>query len=294
MDELEGLLGKLSIFEKMYQFLRIVDPIEKKIYDLKDNHLNCIDNSCFDFWGKNEVCNNCISMRAFNEDDTIIKIEYKNTNIFMVTAIPIIINNRKLVVEFLKDTTNNLISEDNANKTNVQVITLIEYLNQAIVKDALTDQYNRRYINERLPVELINTAVNNEQLSIIFTDIDFFKKVNDVYGHIAGDEILKSFSKLLKDQIRVGKDWIARYGGEEFLICLTNTGLEQAKAIAERMRKTVETSEFLINDRLIHITSSFGVHTVCNENECLTMDGILEICDKKLYKAKSEGRNRVV
>jgi two-component system, cell cycle response regulator len=87
---------------------------------------------------------------------------------------------------------------------------------------------------------------------------------------------------------------VARYGGEEFFICLPNTDTENAKVIAERIRKSVMNKEFTVGNERIHLTCSFGVHTVREEKECLTIEGIIGLADKKLYQAKSEGRNKVV
>ncbi|RJR06279.1 GGDEF domain-containing protein [Candidatus Parcubacteria bacterium] len=293
MQELEILLDKLLIFEKMYQAMRIVDPIGKKVLELRENELCEDDSACYEFWKKQQLCDNCVSIRAFNEDDTIFKIVYKGNNVSMVTAVPVTIEGKRLVVELLKDITNSLVLGDEKRSEDVKVFNMIEYMNRVAVRDSLTDLYNRRYINERLPEDLLNASVKNEPLSIIFADLDFFKKVNDTYGHSAGDFVLKDFAKELERHIRKDRDWAARYGGEEFLICLPNTNLETAREVAERIRSSIEKKEFMADGRPIHLTCSFGVHTVCNGSECMTVDGVIELADKQLYKAKSLGGNRV-
>lgn len=294
MNEFKIIVDKLQLFEKMYHSMRIIDPVKKKVLEIKANEVCETDDICHDFWQKQMICDNCISMRAYNEDDTIFKIENKGKNIYMVTAVPISVKGKKLVVELMKDTTNNLYYAAGKNGDEVKILSTIEHMNQAVVKDELTDLYNRRYINEKLPADLLNASLKDEPLSIIFADLDFFKAVNDTYGHSAGDKVLREFAIELKKYVRGGKDWIARYGGEEFIICLSNTNIDAAKAVAERIRKNIAQKEFSVGNEKIHLTCSFGVHTVYNGDECLTIEGIIELADKKLYKAKNEGRNKVV
>lgn len=294
MKEFEIIVDKLQIFEKIYHAMRIVDPVSKKVLELKESKLCELDISCYDYWNRSSMCENCISMRAYYEDDAIFKMEYNGENIYMLTAVPISIQGRKLVVELLKNITNSLYLGSERQGGEARILSSIEFMNQAVVKDELTNLYNRRYINEKLPVDLLNSSIQNEPLSIIFADLDFFKTVNDKYGHSTGDQVLRDFAEELKKHIRSGKDWGARYGGDEFMICLPNTGIDTAKTISERIRKSIMQKEFIVEDEKIHLTCSFGVHTVCNEKECLTIDGIIELADKKLYQAKNEGKNKVV
>lgn len=289
----KSLLEKLQIFEKMYDAIRIVDPLGKRVLEIRENDLLKLDIECYNYWKKEQICDNCISMRAFNEDDTFYKMEYIDGNVFMITAVPVWVEENRLVVELLKNTSKNMILGDQNHDGAVKVLTMIEYMNQVAVKDSLTELYNRRFIDERLPVDLLNASLKNEPLSVIFADIDFFKKINDEYGHSTGDSVLKEFSKELEYFIRRDRDWVARYGGEEFLICLPNIDLDIAKGVAERIRKSIERKEFVVNEKRINITCSFGVETICNDNECTTVEGVIELVDKHLYKAKNLGRNRV-
>lgn len=294
MGEFDIVLNKLQLFEKIYHTMRVVNPVSKKVLEVKESEVSQMDLICYEFWQKGMICENCISMRAYNEDDTIFKIEHTGNSVFMVTAIPISVHGRKLVVELLKDSTNSLYLGEGKPGSEVRMLSTIEYMNQAAVKDELTNLYNRRYINEKLPADLLHSSIYDEPLSIIFADLDFFKAVNDRYGHRAGDQVLREFAGELKKHVRSGKDWIARFGGEEFMLCLPNTDIETAKAIAEGIRKSVMEKTFTAGNEQIHVTCSFGVHTVCDGNECLTVDGIIELADKKLYQAKSAGRNQVV
>lgn len=293
-NDLSYVLEKLQVLEKMYQTVRIVDPLAKKVLALQDHNLKDIKTQCFELWKKNRFCENCVSMRAIIENETIFKIELRDNIIYMITAVPITINGRKLVAEFIKEATSSLILHDNRLDENFKTVTLVEYLNKISVKDELTGLYNRRFINERLPVNLLHASEKKEPLSIIFTDLDFFKSINDNYGHAAGDKILKKVGDELQKHIDSSKDWIARYGGEEFLICLTNTPYGEAWQAAENMRVSIEKTVFTVLDQQVYLTCSFGVHTVCDEARFLSVDNIIDLADKKLYLAKSRGRNCVI
>ncbi len=292
-NEFNSTLQNIQLFKKMYDSMRIIDPVKKEVLEIKENQLLRKEYECYTTLGRKAICENCISMRAYNEDDTIIKMEYNENKIYNVTAVPIFIKDKKLIVEFIKDTTNSLYLQSEKICKETKFISAIEHMNSMVIKDDLTNLYNRKFIDERLPTELMQASLKNEPLSIIIADLDFFKSINDKYGHIVGDQILKEFAKELKKFIRKEIDWVARYGGEEFLICLPNTDIKAAKLIAEKIRNNIMSKEFVIDNKEINLTSSFGVHTVCDGKECLTVDGIIKIADQKLYKAKEEGRNRV-
>lgn len=294
MNEFDIIIDKLQLFEKIYQSMRIVDPVRKKTLELNENQLCETDVICREFWKKEIICENRVSIRAYNEDDIIFKMEHDGNEIYMVIAIPISIQGKKIVIELFKNVTNSLYMRDGKLGHEVKMLSRIEHMNQAEVKDELTDLYNRRYINEMLPLDLLNSSLRNEPLSFIFVDLNFFKTINYKYGYIIEGQVLREFAKELKRHISFSKDWLARYGGEEFMICLSNTDSDAATALAERIRKSVMKKKFNIGNEGIQLKCSFGVHTVCNENECLTVDEIIELAHKELYQAKVGGRYRVV
>lgn len=290
-NEVKELLENLGILRDMYDDVRIVNPLKKKVVSKKDGQIIETDYTCYDFWGTGEICMNCISMRAHNDDKTYIKIEREANNIFMVTAIPICIENVRYVVETMKNVTKNMFYIEKGNAQEIEIYELIKGMNKMAHTDALTEVYNRRFIDERLPVELIKTIQKNSKLSLIMADIDFFKKVNDNYGHLAGDHVLKAFAKRLNGCLRNSKDWVARYGGEEFLICLLDADISEAYKVAERMRCEVESMIIKYNDLNLKVTASFGVAATSENNN--SYKGLLESADAKLYESKNSGRNKV-
>lgn len=156
--------------------------------------------------------------------------------------------------------------------------------------DTLTGCFNRRLFDERIADEVERADRYGRPLSIVFADADHFKRINDTWGHNAGDEVLRAFSASLKAQVRDHIDWVVRYGGEEFVIVLPETTLDRARALAERIRVVVESEPLTIDDRPIRLTASFGVAQYA-PGEALA--DWIDRADKWLYLAKEQGRNRV-
>jgi len=153
--------------------------------------------------------------------------------------------------------------------------------------DKLTGLHNRHYLAKIGDLKFARAKRHREELSVIMSDIDFFKVVNDTYGHLAGDKVLQAMGALLNENKRA-EDFCARYGGEEFVIVLEHCNSDRAKEKAEEMR--VALSKLDING--ICITASFGVAQINSGHE--NFEALLRDADEALYKAKESGRNRVV
>ncbi len=163
--------------------------------------------------------------------------------------------------------------------------------------DALTGFYNRRQLEERIKQEVSNAKRQKAPLCGIMTDIDFFKNVNDTYGHAVGDLVLKTLAKIIRGQLRE-YDIAGRYGGEEFSILLPFTKINEAQMVAERLRKTIEEKVIDISKvnpdseiKKIKVTLSLGVYEM---KESDNDEDLLRKADKALYQAKNTGRNKVV
>jgi len=184
----------------------------------------------------------------------------------------------------------------------IRILQLEEFLKHAndeikqlSITDTLTQVYNRGYLTEFLPKEIKRSQRYKLSLSIIFCDIDFFKKINDTYGHHAGDVVLKEFAMMLNHHIREHVDWVSRFGGEEFIIVLPETSPENACIVAERMRKDISEKEIKIGDMSITITASFGISgiKVFSKDIIMTDQQLINIADQALYQCKENGRNSV-
>ena len=157
---------------------------------------------------------------------------------------------------------------------------------QLSVTDALTGLLNRRYLQERLTEEIIRSNRHGYPMSFMMIDVDHFKSYNDTYGHPEGDKALKIVGHVLKETLR-GADVAARYGGEEFSILLPQTTSEEAQAIAERIRRNIEETDF--GNR--KVTVSMGIASCSLELN--SSDEVISAADKALYEAKRRGRNNV-
>lgn len=164
---------------------------------------------------------------------------------------------------------------------------------EAAITDALTGLHNRRYMETHLAALVDQAAARGKPLSVLVLDIDFFKAINDTYGHDAGDDVLREFAIRIRKSIR-GIDLACRYGGEEFVIVMPETDMAVAATVAERLRRRIATEPFPIDrgHRQIDVTISIGLAGLESADD--TAASVLKRADQALYRAKRDGRNRVV
>jgi two-component system cell cycle response regulator len=165
-----------------------------------------------------------------------------------------------------------------------------EEIYRMTIVDGLTQIYNKRYLYEALDKEWLRARRHARDLSIVMFDIDFFKRINDDFGHLAGDHVLRELAKLIQERIR-RDEVFARYGGEEFTLLLPETGLEGARALADSIRQMVQQHGFVFQNEQIAVTISLGC--ACLTEDERTVQDLIQRADEKLYEAKHQGRNRV-
>ena len=165
-------------------------------------------------------------------------------------------------------------------------------LNQAANTDPLTKCFNKGYFLEAIEAEVKRAKALSTKLSLIFFDLDHFKKVNDTYGHEGGDFVLKEFTNLIRSLgILKQKDIFARYGGEEFCLMMPATSVTEAGEMAETLRGKIHTHEFIYEGKRIPVTTSLGVAELKSDHD--TSSDLIKSADKALYESKQSGRNRV-
>ncbi|MBU6376034.1 MAG: GGDEF domain-containing protein, partial [Bdellovibrionales bacterium] len=158
--------------------------------------------------------------------------------------------------------------------------------------DPLTSIYNKGFLLEALEAEFKRHKALHTEFSVIFFDLDHFKKINDTYGHDAGDFVLRETSSLIYSSAVRPKDVFARYGGEEFVILMGNASAAAAETQAEKIRSMIESHPFIYEGKRIAVTLSMGVADLDSSIE--SAQTLLRTADKALYAAKAGGRNRVV
>ena len=214
-------------------------------------------------------------IQKFSYKDLSSKLEVEGTN--EISQLAASFNEMSLK---LKKT---LISKENIKTINKE-------LTEENIKDWLTKIYNKKYLSKYLMYAEELAKINNSELSVIMCDIDFFKVVNDEYGHPMGDVVLQEVASIIEKNIRT-EDTVGRYGGEEFLIILPNTSLENSFKIFEKIRKKIENHSF--SDLNIKVTISGGLASTKNK-ELKGEENLVSLADKNLYIAKENGRNQGV
>lgn len=292
MNLLDNVKERLKPFKNLYDFIRLVDPINNKVlntdFSNSNSNLNFEDFPCYKFWNKNQRCKNCISSNAYLENDTFVKLEVCGSKILLVTATPFVIDENTYIVELVKDISKKGFFNSDISKNTLEG--LVKNIETSLYRDELTGLYTKRIIYEKLE-KLI--SLNTYPISLIILDIDLFKSINDNYGHIIGDKVLKFFANTINSCIKNENHYLGRFGGEEFIIVLANSNMEESSILAEKIRKKVENSTYDENNLNIKLTCSLGGYTIKN-NDNISIENFIHLADKNLYVAKNSGRNATV
>jgi len=191
------------------------------------------------------------------------------------------------IILLSKSMLNNRLSSIEAHE---ELAATTEKFRQLSITDKLTNSYNRRYFFEMSQNILLIAARERKHVTLLMIDVDYFKHVNDRYGHQAGDYVLVELVKSIKNLLRKS-DFLARIGGEEFAILLNDTSLVQSRVIAEKVRVMIENTPFIYNGITIQTTISIGLAEINNENA--SIEHLYKQADQQLYIAKNAGRNKV-
>ncbi|MBF4692364.1 GGDEF domain-containing protein [Fusibacter ferrireducens] len=282
------LINLKKRYEPLFEHIRIVDFDEKVTYTLDcQNELE--RKPC------NHLCRlkeDCFCAKVLQENRKMTRLEFLEGKSYIIYGFPIQEGNRKFVVELTDQIDGSNIFEETEEHDNRDITAIIEGMNQMIITDEMTGLFNRRYITQKLPLDLMHSYYKKGTLAIVMADIDKFKQINDLYGHDVGDRVLINFSNLLKNTIRSSSDWVARYGGEEFLIVLQNLNSHNIESIMQHIKSQIELAHFGPKFPEIRLTCSFGV-VVC-EGHIGDYENLIRMADQCLLQAKSEGRNKTI
>ncbi|MDD2972930.1 MAG: EAL domain-containing protein [Lachnospiraceae bacterium] len=278
----------LESLKAHFDIVRLVDPRYTIVYE-KDEADSCDMHSCFSVWGKTARCNNCISMQAYERRTRLCKLEYSEDGLFFVISEYVPYGKCGAVIEMVTKLEDGYV--DNVLDKELLYMNLDD-INQKSEIDELTGVYNRRHLDHYLAKYMMNTRKKNKDIGIAMVDIDYFKNLNDTYGHLEGDEVLKTVAKLLERNIAISKgDFVSRFGGDEFLIVCQDITPEvfarRIVAVAQLVRHIT-----IQDGNQVEVGISAGCVNFSEFPELETQE-LIRKADDYLYQAKEAGRNCV-
>ena len=279
----------MEFFRKMYDMVRLVNPLNKTVVESKGSSREETDEICFAYWENGKICSNCISVRAHLGNKCFMKLEQSGAKIMMVTALPVENAGTPTVIELLKNATETMLIGKGDYTDGHMMRNIVAQINDLAVKDELTGLFNRRYIHERLSADVVKATMEGLPLSVIFLDIDNLKQTNDTLGHAFGDQVLIKVANALESCVGGDPNWIARYGGDEFLICLSNTPEESAQQTMKRIQDVIEGLRLESEGGPVLTSVSMGAYTMLEEKH--TPEEIIALADQRMYEAKYKKRS---
>lgn len=259
MGVTQEIMSKIEIMKGTYDSIRIIDPLKKNILFFSDEGNFEAEEGCYYLWKKNKFCDNCISMRAYLEKDTFVKFEYLNEFVVLLTAIPIVIDDTIYVIELMKDISKTGNYYEMGLKNEMTINDVVEELNNKFILDELTGVYNRRYIDEKLIVELQKSDSNKLPLTILMIELDSFNSIYEEFGIEVSNNVLKDFVTLLKTAIDNEYDWIGRFEENKFVIVLSNANVEVANKIGKKIVNSLVISEFSFSSQNLNTSALYSV-----------------------------------
>ena len=260
--------------EQIFDEVRLVDVASGRTYDLDAKMgLHVQPHQCFAFWRREERCENCSSAKAFITKGQVNKYEFVDNRIFFVISKYIEVDGEELVLEMINGSNDKSLYDAYGDNN---LATVLNKLNLRVYKDSLTGAYNRRYYEEQIK------GIIRENDGLMLLDVDQFKMINDTYGHLAGDLVLKELVKIMFSMTRE-YDAVVRYGGDEFLVLFRNIGESAFQKRLYQMQNAIRGKKLEAYPE-IDLTVSIG--GICCKTPPQT--DILEEIDKLLYLAKQK------
>jgi diguanylate cyclase (GGDEF)-like protein/PAS domain S-box-containing protein len=269
-----------------------MNALAKELFGWKESELNGIDfsGSFINPEDRSYLREYFLTNKAVNKKEVQFKKSDNSSFIGLITITPSIYHEEEIALCCIIDMTEQKRVEEklkknneNINELNKELMAMNNILVNKSIKDGLTNLFNHQYINEVLEQKLQETMEAKEELCLMMIDIDHFKRINDKFGHLAGDKALATVADLIMKNTRES-DYIGRYGGEEFIVILPRINIEAAAVIAENIRLSITNYEFGVDT--LEVTISIGVAEYAGE----TANALINKADKLLYQAKSKGR----
>lgn len=275
----------MSFLSSIFDVVRIVDPYCTSVMNAKDAPISYGEEECFSIWEKDKRCKNCISLRACADRTRRSKFEFKNDEAFSVVSMPLsITSNGKEHVIALELA--NRVSDDmqvHVSGSDIIAHAMKEY-DQKLYEDVLTGIYNRRYLEEKIFLFDMGDVMS-KRVGFIVLDIRKFKLINDVYGHIKGDEVLCRVARTLKENIR-NTDHLIRIGGDEFLVIMRDCADQDVGEAIKRLKAVTSSIRFTDAEELTIVINAGYSYTDVFDGGTEQIRGLLDSADGCMYKDK--------
>ncbi len=253
---IEQAYNMITMFSDFYDVVRIVDPVSRRSWVLQSKDDSLLSDTCYNFWGRNEYCADCVAVKAYLENGAAVKISKKGEQCYLTMAIPKAYGEDVYVIEALKG----ILDGDYIETPKpAQACAARDIVSET---DACTGLYSRAYIDKNLPLAMRHHTLNRQPLSLIIAVIDILEQDSTDSDYHTYDSLLKTFAACARNSIRSGEDWAARYGGRFFLIVLGNTDYPRAVRIAERIKYSFTQNAETAEKEATAFTAHFGVKTL--------------------------------
>ncbi len=277
----EELKKQLSLYAP--DFYRIVDVVTHDVFDYRKGELIKTHQKCYQIWNMNTPCTNCTSSRAVKENKNVIKLGFLDNHIFLIHSVPVNIDNRSYSVEVIQDVSSSFLLQENNLQKADEAVCLISLFNERIMKDSSTNLFNKQYLFESLPSMMKHAQCEKQPLSLAVLDVDHFKRVNDLYGHLFGDEVILKIANALKALMNESVH-SARAGGDEFAVIFENIDQSEALAICDKATRPLASLRFELHPEY-SIAISYGVAAM-REND--TVESFINRADRMMYAMKKK------
>lgn len=268
----------------LYDYYRLVDVDTYEVYNLQDGILMPIHQCCFSYWNHEGACQNCISRSALSANRSFIKLETFEHRIFLVTALPIRIQQRYFALELIQEATRSLSVNDPEEHVNVAFIEMIQKMNDLAARDAYTGLYNKPFIEQTIDREIRRWTPERALIAAVL-DIDRFKTINDTYGHVWGDQVILGLAGRLKE-CAAGLGGVAgRLGGDEFILVLSGPDAQMIFRRVEELRESLRQFSVPCESGSFQVSVSIGA--AAYNTETGGWKNLLDAADRLMYQSKN-------
>ncbi|MEA5082773.1 MAG: GGDEF domain-containing protein [Lachnospiraceae bacterium] len=288
MYNIESMDEKVKSFcsaEVIFNLYRLVDPYTYEVFDYAGGKKELLKERkpCYEFWNKTVPCENCVSRRSCDENKQFVKVEQLKDEALLIVSVPVMLENKVLSLELIKNVTESMVVVSEYHKDNVQITEFIKEFNDFAVKDSFTGLYNKSYIRNELDA-FINFHRNTHYFLIgVCIDVDNFKKVNDEHGHNVGDIVLQHISAVIKGTVNRHNGWAGRLGGDEFVMFFENKTAEEVEQVCKKMSNKIEKFTYKAHEDTFNVTISFGIEQLQDDDDWRQF---LDRIDRSMYAKK--------